>query len=103
MPRAQKIWGRKKLRPKKRGLKLQRTYHRLASHERSTFVLKRVKTGMRYIMESEKLNSLMSLCSQNDIAIEIDYNDVINDFAMIKARRKSLLYTYNDSTKNKDA
>ena len=54
-------------------------------------------------MENEKLNSLMLLCTQNDITMKIDYNDVINDFAMIKAQRKPLLYIYNDSdsTRNK--
>ncbi|GFX81284.1 uncharacterized protein TNCV_1829211 [Trichonephila clavipes] len=45
----------------------------------------------------------MLLWSQNNITVEIDYSDDINDFAMIKARRKPLLYQYNDrdSTKNK--
>ncbi|GFW99126.1 hypothetical protein TNCV_3008961 [Trichonephila clavipes] len=31
-------------------------------------------------MENEKLNSLMLVCTQNDVAIDIDCNDVINDF-----------------------
>ncbi|GFV74905.1 hypothetical protein TNCV_1041431 [Trichonephila clavipes] len=44
-------------------------------------------------MEKEKLNSSMFMCTQNDITMEIDYNDVINDFAMIKALRKPLLLT----------
>ncbi|GFV10893.1 hypothetical protein TNCV_4706581 [Trichonephila clavipes] len=44
----------------------------------------------------------MVLCNQNDIALEIDNNDVINDLAKIKARRKPLLYKYSNSTKNKD-
>ncbi|GFX82985.1 hypothetical protein TNCV_4938551 [Trichonephila clavipes] len=47
---------------------------------------------MRYSITSEKLNSLMLLYAQNDITIEIDYNDVINNFAMPKAH---LLYKYN--------
>ena len=63
-----------------------------------------LKTNMRSTMENEKLNSLMLICTQNYITMEIEYNDVIKDFAMIKARRKPLLYNYNDSdsTKNKD-
>ncbi|GFY09193.1 hypothetical protein TNCV_4663831 [Trichonephila clavipes] len=44
--------------------------------------LKRVNTEMRSTVENENLNSLMLLRAQNDIAIEIDYNDVINDFAI---------------------
>ncbi|GFY20502.1 hypothetical protein TNCV_211341 [Trichonephila clavipes] len=57
-------------------------------------------------MEKEKLNSWMLLCTLNDIEVEIDYNDIINNFAMTKARRKSLLYMYYDNRsdllKNKD-
>ncbi|GFY10350.1 hypothetical protein TNCV_2630271 [Trichonephila clavipes] len=41
-------------------------------------------------MKNEKLNSLMMLRAQNDITMEIDYDPVIKDFAMIKARRKLL-------------
>ncbi|GFY15803.1 uncharacterized protein TNCV_1284481 [Trichonephila clavipes] len=33
--------------------------------------------------------------------MEMDYNKVINDFAMIKAQRKPLLYKYNDSDPTK--
>ncbi|GFW49905.1 hypothetical protein TNCV_1885681 [Trichonephila clavipes] len=47
---------------------------------------------MSYTTENEQLNNLMLLCTQNDITIEIDYNDVINDFARIKAGRKLLLF-----------
>ncbi|GFW58660.1 hypothetical protein TNCV_378431 [Trichonephila clavipes] len=76
------IQGRKKLEGEKREkkLKLQRTYHRLADRERNISALKRVKVEMRSIMENERLNSLMVLSTQNDIAMEIDYNEVINGF-----------------------
>ncbi|GFV68042.1 dimer_Tnp_hAT domain-containing protein [Trichonephila clavipes] len=56
--------------------------------ERSFSAFKRIKTEMKTTMENEKLNSLMLLCTQNDITMEIDYNNIINDFAMMKARRK---------------
>ncbi|GFV37760.1 uncharacterized protein TNCV_3040181 [Trichonephila clavipes] len=97
---AQKIGGRKK----SKKLKLQRTYHCLTNPERSISALKRVKSEMRSAVGKERLNSLMLLCTQNDITMDIDCNDVVNDFARIKTRRKSLLYQYNDndSTKNKD-
>ncbi|GFV48172.1 hypothetical protein TNCV_3554511 [Trichonephila clavipes] len=34
---------------------------------------------MRSTMENEKLNGSMLQYTQNDIAVEIDYNEVIND------------------------
>ncbi|GFU03432.1 uncharacterized protein TNCV_11991 [Trichonephila clavipes] len=64
--------------------------------------LKRVKTELRSTMEKEKLNNLMLLCTQIDKTMETDNNDVINDFAMIKARRKPLLYKYNDSNSTRN-
>ncbi|GFX75519.1 hypothetical protein TNCV_4714261 [Trichonephila clavipes] len=57
---------------------------------------------MRSTVEKGKLKGLMLLCTQNDITMEIDYNDVIDDFAMMKARRKPLLYKYNDSDSKKN-
>lgn len=70
--------------------------------ERSFSALKRIKTEMRSTMENKKLNSLMLLCTQNDITMGIDYDGVINDFAMIKARRKPLLNKYNGNEPNKN-
>ncbi|GFW45939.1 hypothetical protein TNCV_4496581 [Trichonephila clavipes] len=66
--------------------------------------LMRENTETRSTMEKEMLNSLMLLCTQNDITMDIYYNDVINDFAMMSDQKKPLLYQYNDSdsTKNKD-
>ncbi|GFW75169.1 hypothetical protein TNCV_448741 [Trichonephila clavipes] len=65
--------------------------------ERSFSATRRVKTEMRFTMETEKFNSLILLCTQNDITIEIDCNDVINNFTMTKARRNPLLYKYKCS------
>ncbi|GFS50382.1 hypothetical protein TNCV_1638731 [Trichonephila clavipes] len=66
--------------------------------------LRELKTEMRSTMEKEMLNSLMLLCTQNDITMDIDNTDVINDFAKIKTRSKPLLYKYSDrdSTTYKD-
>ncbi|GFT46953.1 hypothetical protein TNCV_3746391 [Trichonephila clavipes] len=83
MPRAQKIGGRKK----GRKFKLQRTYHSLTNHEKSISAL---QTEMLSTMEKEMLNSLMLLYPENCITMGIDYNDVINDFVMIKAQKKHL-------------
>ncbi|GFS51034.1 hypothetical protein TNCV_3277601 [Trichonephila clavipes] len=68
-------------------------YHHLANLKRSISALKRVKAEMRSTTEEEKLNSLMLLCTQNDITMEIDYNDVINDFAMIQVQSTSCCTT----------
>ncbi|GFX22445.1 hypothetical protein TNCV_3600771 [Trichonephila clavipes] len=65
VPRAQKNWTVKK----DEKLKLQRTYHRLANHERSISALKSAKTEIRSFIEKERLNSLMWLCAQNDITM----------------------------------
>ncbi|GFU80015.1 transposable element Tcb2 transposase [Trichonephila clavipes] len=80
-----------------------RTHH-LTNHERNVSALKRVEIERRSTMEKEMLISLMLLCTQNDITMDIDYYDVIKDFATIKTRRKPLLHKPNDSnsTKNKD-
>ncbi|GFV51092.1 hypothetical protein TNCV_4743691 [Trichonephila clavipes] len=64
----------------------------LTSQERSISALKSVKTEMRSTMEKEMLNSLMLLCAQN-ITMDVVYNDVMNDFAMTKTRRKPLFCT----------
>ncbi|GFX82029.1 hypothetical protein TNCV_2572271 [Trichonephila clavipes] len=56
--------------------------------ESSLSALKRVKTEMRSTTKNEKSNSLMLLCIQNDITMEMDYNDDINYFAVAKAGRK---------------
>ncbi|GFX78213.1 hypothetical protein TNCV_5135601 [Trichonephila clavipes] len=97
--------GRKKVEGENRGqMKITANVPQsLASYERRIPALKRVKTEMRSTMENEKLNSLMLLCTQNDITMEIDYNDVVNDFAMIKSRGRPLLYKYygRDTIKNK--
>ncbi|GFX80791.1 hypothetical protein TNCV_4695021 [Trichonephila clavipes] len=60
---------------------------------REAFLLLRVATEMRPTMEKEKITVR---CPQ------IDYIDVLNDFAMTKARRKPMLSKYKDSTKNED-
>ncbi|GFV34959.1 histone-lysine N-methyltransferase SETMAR [Trichonephila clavipes] len=59
---------------------------------------------MRFIWEKKSLTECDAVCTQNGIAFEIDYMNVINDIAMTKAGRKLVLFKYNDSesTKNKD-
>ncbi|GFW80929.1 hypothetical protein TNCV_3780081 [Trichonephila clavipes] len=82
--------GRKRLEGEKREkIKISANVQCLSSHDRSISSLK-VKTEMRFTMENEKLNCLIRLCTQNDITPEIGYNDVTNDFTLIKDRRKPL-------------
>uniref|UniRef100_A0A8D8Q8V9 HAT C-terminal dimerisation domain-containing protein n=1 Tax=Cacopsylla melanoneura TaxID=428564 RepID=A0A8D8Q8V9_9HEMI len=110
VPRAQKIWGRQNLcteKKRKRKMRALRIYLTIpvtnCTAERSFSALKRVKTDTRTTMQNEKLNSLMLLCTQNDITLALDYDDVINDFAMIKARKKPLLkYIDNESKEEED-
>lgn len=59
--------------------------------ERSFSALKRIKSEIRSTMDNKKLNSLMLLCTQSDITMKIDYGDIIDDFARVKARKKPML------------
>ena len=59
--------------------------------ERSFSALKRIKSEIRSTMDNKKLKSLMLLCTQSDITMKIDYGDIIDDFARVKARKKPML------------
>lgn len=59
--------------------------------ERSFSALKRVKSERRSTMEEEKLNSLMLLCTEQDITMRLDFNDMIDKFARSKLRKKPLV------------
>ncbi|GFU53979.1 hypothetical protein TNCV_5057021 [Trichonephila clavipes] len=65
--------------------KLKWSYPTPTSQQRSISAFKTVKTE-KYAMENEKLYSLILMCTQNDITMEIDFN-IINDFAMIKGSK----------------
>lgn len=59
----------------------------VASNERSFSKLKLIKSYLRSVMSQSRLNSLAMLSFENELAKAIDFDDVINNFASIKARR----------------
>lgn len=59
----------------------------VASAERSFSKLKLIKTYLRSTMSQERLTGLAILSVNHKISERISYNDVINDFAAMKARR----------------
>ncbi|KAL4107535.1 hypothetical protein QTP88_017867 [Uroleucon formosanum] len=58
-----------------------------ASCERSFSKLKLIKTYLRSTTEQARLNHLSILSIENKIARQINYEDIINDFAAKKARK----------------
>lgn len=61
------------------------------SAERGFSALKRIKNEKRSTLGEEKLNNLMLLCTASDITLKIDFNNLIDDFARSKQRKKALL------------
>lgn len=60
------------------------------SSERSFSVLKRIKNRLRTALSQNSLQAFSLLTIENDITAKLDFNDIINDFASIKARKKPL-------------
>lgn len=60
------------------------------SAERSFSVLKRVKNYLRSTLAEERLNDLALLTIESDLLMSLDCNDIINNFAIQKSRRKHL-------------
>jgi hypothetical protein len=58
------------------------------SAERSFSALKRLKNYLRASIGQEKLNSLAVLSIEADLVENINFNDIIHDFAERKSRRK---------------
>lgn len=56
--------------------------------ERSFSFLRRIKNYLRSTMLEDRLNALAVLCIELDILNSLDFNDIINDFAKEKSRRK---------------
>lgn len=63
----------------------------VSTGERSFSNLKLTKTYFRNSMGQERLNDLAIISIENDVANPIDYDDVIEDFATAKARKKSFI------------
>ncbi|CAH0403834.1 unnamed protein product [Chilo suppressalis] len=60
------------------------------SGERSFSCLKRVKNYLRSTLSQEKLNALALLCIESELMNKITYDDIIDDFANKKSRKKVL-------------
>jgi hypothetical protein len=62
----------------------------VAEAERSFSCLARIKNELRTTMTQERLNAMAVLCIESELAKEIDYTDIIEKFAMVKARKALL-------------
>ncbi|KAL6570270.1 hypothetical protein OROMI_014784 [Orobanche minor] len=62
----------------------------VASAERSFSKLKLLKSYMRSTMSQERLNGLALIAIENDILEQVDYKDLVDDFAFKSVRRMSL-------------
>lgn len=60
-----------------------------ASSERSFSKLKLIKNYLRSTMSQTRLTGLSTISIEKDIAETIDYDNLINDFASKKSRKKS--------------
>lgn len=63
----------------------------VASGERSFSKLKIIKTYLRNSMQQKRLNELAIISIESDIANSNNFDDVIEDFATSKARKKKFL------------
>lgn len=59
----------------------------VASGERSFSKLKLIKTYLRSAMSQERLNGLAILSIENEVASQLDYSKLIDDFASAKSRK----------------
>jgi hypothetical protein len=56
------------------------------SGERSFSQLKRIKNELRSTMHQERLAALSLMCIENDVVRQLNFNDIIDQFAAAKAR-----------------
>lgn len=61
----------------------------VASAERSFSKLKLLKSYLRSTMSQERLNGLTMITNENEILANVDYEDLINNFASKNAKRAS--------------
>ena len=62
----------------------------VSSCERSFSKLKLIKSYLRSTMGQERLSGLAVLSIENEATKNIDFDDVINDFAALKARKVAI-------------
>lgn len=60
------------------------------SSERSFSVLKRIKNRMRSSLSQNKVSGLSLLAIESDITTKLDFNDIIDEFARRKSRKKAI-------------
>lgn len=63
----------------------------VASGERSFSILKIIKNYLRSTMTQGRLTGLATLSIEKELVENLDYEDLINDFAKAKARRVNFL------------
>ena len=59
-----------------------------AGAERSFSKLKLIKTYLRSTMSQQRLTELATICIEKELSEQLDYEEIINDFASKKARKK---------------
>lgn len=60
------------------------------SGERSLSILKRVKNYLRNSTTDSRLSSLTSFTANAEILSEMNFDDIIKDFSLMKARKVDL-------------
>src|SRR5688572_9063337 len=61
--------------------------------ERSFSTLSRVKNHLRTTMTQQRLQALSLMCIESEVLQSVDFDDLINDFAKQKTRRRDLSET----------
>lgn len=62
------------------------------SGERSFSQLKRIKNELRTTMLQERLTNLSIMCIESDLLQKLEFEDIIEDFAQQKSRKKTVTY-----------
>ena len=58
--------------------------------ERSFSTLSRVKIYLRPTMTQQRLQALSLMCIESEVLQSVDFDDIINDFAKQKTRKRDL-------------
>lgn len=61
------------------------------SAERGFSALKRIKSVTRSTLDQTKLNNLMIMCTESDVTLKMNFDDVINEFAEKKCRKRPIM------------
>src|SRR5688572_33258976 len=59
--------------------------------ERSFSTLSRVKNHLRTRMTQQRLQALSLMCIESEVLQSVDFDDIINDFAKQKTRKRDLI------------